>query len=361
MSDDRLLVLLSRKWAGEASDEELEELAVLMDANAESRRLTGLLEGLQLDPVSFLHIEDEEQARQKWRKRINDRIASDNRIVSLQSRLNRKKWFMAAAAVVFILAASLWVFHDRPAGKTFRSYQNKVVTRPGSRTKIRLPDGSRAWLNVGSKLTYADEFAKGNRKLTLDGEAFFEVAKDAAHPFVIHTKAMDIRVLGTAFNVKAYADDPSAEAVLVNGRIEVTVNRQNDRKVILKPKEKLVVLTPPASGNRAEDGGKRDNPPALVKILPLHPEALHDTSYVETAWVSNRLEFYNERFPEVMRKFERWFDVKIEVADTSLDGEQLSGSFKTENVEEALKALQFSTPFKYSKIKDQIIITGSDK
>ena len=110
-----------------------------------------------------------------------------------------------------MVIAGVWIFKNSggQAGEKelVAKHSNEVSTQPGSKSKIQLPDGSTVWLNAGSKLTYTKDFGKEIREVTLIGEAFFDVTKMKEKPFIIHTSSINIKVLGTAFNVKAYPED----------------------------------------------------------------------------------------------------------------------------------------------------------
>ncbi len=141
--------------------------------------------------------------------------------------------------------ADFWflvTFFTAKGNKTAIARQvNEISTRPGSKSKVELPDGSVVWLNAGSTLTYDKDFGKENRAVTLIGEGFFDVTKNKEKPFIISTESISIKVLGTVFNVKAYKEDKQTETSLIHGSIEVTIkNRPND-KIILSPSEKLIV------------------------------------------------------------------------------------------------------------------------
>src|SRR5439155_8152 len=108
-------------------------------------------------------------------------------------------------------------------------------------TYMVLPDGTQVWLNAESRITYSNTFNKSLREVNLEGEAYFDVTHDAAHPFIVHTSSIAIKVLGTAFTVKSYASDKTIEATLLRGSIEVVKNNDPSApKVILRPHEKLV-------------------------------------------------------------------------------------------------------------------------
>ena len=104
-----------------------------------------------------------------------------------------------------------------------------------------LPDGSTVWLNAGSRLTYDSLYGTTLREVTLSGEAYFDVVKNPKKPFIIHTGKINIRVLGTVFNVKSYPEEQTIETSLIKGSIEVSFPSQPSKKIILKPNQKLII------------------------------------------------------------------------------------------------------------------------
>lgn len=225
---------------------------------------------------------------------------------------------------------------------------NEIRIGAGSRSKILLPDGSQVWVNSSSKLTYSKTFSKKSREVFLDGEAYFDVVKDPAHPFIVHTSSIDIRALGTAFNVKSYAADPTIEATLVHGSIEVTRPGRTDApKVMLKPHEKLVFnknLEPMLVKGDSKTSHLDLADAILVKAVKRNRP---DSEIVETAWVYNKLIFEDTRLSEIAGQMEKWYNVNIEIESPVLADYSLTGSFVNENIEEALKMLQYLVPFGY--------------
>jgi ferric-dicitrate binding protein FerR (iron transport regulator) len=227
-----------------------------------------------------------------------------------------------------------------------------VLARAGARTSLLLPDGTRVWLNSNSKLRYNKEFNSRNREVGLEGEAFFEVTKNAELPFIVHAATLDIQVLGTSFTVKSYPQDATVEATLLKGAIEVRrKGSQNTAQVILKPNEKLVFnkfsgadpvdhLTDPVPEERHKGIASGMAVDHIRVDLP-------DSEKVETAWMYNRLAFDGENFQELATELERWYDITIVVRDEQLNHYHFSGSFTTETVEEALKDLQLTADFTY--------------
>ena len=127
-------------------------------------------------------------------------------------------------------------------------YQNavKIAVPLGAKSCITLPDGTKAWLNAGTELTYNEDYGQKKRTLFLTGEAFFDVAKDKEHPFIVNTSDLIIQALGTQFNVKAYPEEKIITTTLVEGKIDVRMIKSNRqlKKVTLLPNEEIVYFVP---------------------------------------------------------------------------------------------------------------------
>jgi ferric-dicitrate binding protein FerR (iron transport regulator) len=254
------------------------------------------------------------------------------------------------------------------AGGFFFSRESKIIPAPkqeakfevstkyGSRTDIQLPDGSKVWLNSGSTLTYDKQFGKEIREVVLSGEAFFDVVKNAEKPFIIHTTSMDIKVLGTRFNVKSYSGDKLSEATLIHGSIEVSLKKRASEKILLKPNEKILVMNDQVVREGTSTLVKNRPPDPIIAVQKLNYDS-KDSTVIETSWVDHKLIFKNESFEDIAIKMERWFGTHVEFEDPALKQERLTGSFTTETIEEALNALQISTKFTYLKRYNTLIIT----
>jgi transmembrane sensor len=223
-----------------------------------------------------------------------------------------------------------------------------------------LPDGTQVWLNAGSKLTYGKDFGTELREVTLSGEAFFDVVKDTAHPFVIHARNIDIRVLGTAFNVKSYPEDKTTETSLIRGRVEINIHNRPAEKIILQPNEKLIVAAEP-------DSIKSSPKPALVSATPPPRVVLSDVQYdeqesviVETSWMDNKLIFRDESFADLAVRLERWYGVEFVFTDPKLAALRFTGTFKGESLQVALRALKITGNFDY-RIEQNTVIISPEK
>ena len=292
--------------------------------------------------------------------------SDDNQSVSKPARqpsLVRylRKHMIALAAAVAIIAVSIIGFiyyrgSDQHAGAV-TSAAFRQESRPGERKTFQLADGTQVTLNAGSTLTIAGNFNTLERRVILHGEAFFEVIHDKTRPFVIHTNDMDVRVLGTVFNVKAYDNDNKTETSLISGSVEVTLLREHNRKITLVPKEKIVYhklsYGSPADSAKAA-GNTAAGTAAIYDVVALTHPAL-DSSYNEVSWLDNRLSFSQERLGDIVPQLERWFDISIRITDSSVSDFRYTGTFKKKTVKQVLDALQLSKSFTYNIVNNHQI------
>lgn len=259
------------------------------------------------------------------------------------------KWAAAAALAGLLCSAGYHLWQHSRAQKALQL----VETRNGERRHFRLSDGTMVHLNASSHLTC--RLDSRSREIWLDGEAFFEVAKDPARPFVVHAASMNIHALGTAFNVKAYTEDAQYETTLLEGAVEVYLDKTPEQKVRLRPYEKLAIsgATAPASPEK-----KLMIKPVVSKVAMAKAVSLPviDSTLSETAWVSNRLQFEALRFDELAKLLERWYGVKIEFRNETVKNYVFSGSFASESITQALQALQLTEEFHFDNQSTRIII-----
>lgn len=362
MSQEHFWILFSKKIAGEASQEELLELEQLIRLHPEWQyALQNLSDIWQSNPPADL-IGAEDAYLLHLHRLKEKNISLDGPYSKTNhnaARISRKIW-LRITYVTIAVAASLtllfFLFSDRPAEKNKLAVNpgemNEISTRLGSKSRIQLPDSSVVWLNAGSKLTYAKDFGKINREVFLSGEALFNVVRNAEKPFLIYTSSIDIRVLGTAFNVKAYPDDNTSETSLIHGQIEVSIKARPRDKIILSPNEKLVV-----ENKRSLAPDSADNPgrKTLVSINKLKLDPV-DSSVAETKWVENKLVFSDESFRDLAVRMERWYGIEIVINDRKLEEKRFTGNFENENIEQAMEALTITTPFLFERKGNKIII-----
>lgn len=364
MHNDRIWELMARKIAGEASDLELLELQELQKNHPQShfamQTITDLWRPTQKTTDNQGH---KEEAYLRHLNRMKDaglQIQPAEATITYESVPTapkvvflRKKWLVAAAAVfiLFLSAALLWSerFFDSSTlahNSGHKTPISEVSTKYGSKTRILLPDGTQVWLNAGSKLNYGNDFGQVNREVQLIGEGFFDVVKNPQKPFIIHTSSIDVKVLGTMFNVRSYPGDKTTETSLIHGSVEVVVRKRPNEKYILKPNEKIVVLN---EEDEIKPKAARKPQQVIEPIIAIRKLTYkeNDSISVETAWAFNKLSFEDETFSEVARKMERWYDVKFEFRNKQMEDIRLKGSFINESLPQAMEALQYTNRFKY--------------
>lgn len=372
---EHIWILMARKLSGEASQAELEELAVLLRENPGISYSKEILQ----DIWDSKFVPDRQYAENKYKELVRQMQAmgineigfsdEDHFINSEAGEQNppRKKnrYILTAAATTIIVFAALFFYNrtnndDTASAALEQPIKNEVSTKNGSKSSLVLPDGTKVWLNAGSKLTYDKNYGNKIREVQLSGEGYFDVAHNAAKPFIIHTTAIDIKVLGTQFNVKCYPGEKATETSLIKGSIEVTLKDRHE-KIMMKPNEKLVVnneeIAVPVKTSKPSAQGiqpvKIERPIISLSHITFLPA---DSTVIETAWVKNKLVFSSESFEEVALKMEHWYNTTIEFADERLKAQRLTGNFEKENITEALSALQLTTHFLYTIKKDKVII-----
>lgn len=345
--------LMSRYLSGDATEEERAQL----------------LQALQQDPDLMLQFDLLQQlwtARHQEQPGIveNEKIKKILQLAAVEEVLEEapleerpvrkmKKVWLAAAGLAGILI-SIWAVHhinQKPAPQT----TNEIVASKGSRTRTLLPDGSIVWLNAGSTISYEPAFDGARREIILNGEAFFDIKPQAGRPFIVHAGNIDIKVLGTAFNVKSYADDKTVETTLLRGLVQLSrQDEPNARPILLRPHQKLVMEKQMAiteTGNNREKISRM----AAPELLQLD-SSLHENELPETAWIYNRLEFRGDDFPELAKKLERWYNVKIHFEDEASQKLTFNGSLENESVEQAFHALQAALPFSFTIKGNEVFI-----
>lgn len=357
MINDRFAQLMARQLSGEASPEEQAELESQLKADPQLQYIFGVFSDYwtpephnsnddiqqEIHFQQVLTIAEKEAPAQPVEEEAPPKPESLPGIIIL------KKLAIAAVFLGVVLVSYFWIRSSRQMSQGKDIALNEVVAESGARTHIELPDGTRVWLNSESKLEYKGNFNDSIREVTLEGEAFFDVVKDKSRPFIVHTSDIDIRVLGTAFNVKSYPKESQIEATLIHGLIEVINKKEpTSPKVILRPHQKLVFAKETRALVLPDPGVNKTLPahkPFSVTVLPRH---IADTALVETSWVYNKLIFDGESFREIARKMERWYNVRISFKSEKIADIPIHVEFKDETIEEALKALQVIESFDYT-------------
>ncbi len=279
-------------------------------------------------------------------------------LIHSNKRIYLRVFSYAAAILVVVGLFYILSLSNNTQPKTPENKSIEVVAENGSRKRIILPDGTTVMLNAGSRLQYCKTFEGKTRDVKLYGEAFFDVVHNAKSPFHVHCNNIDIKVLGTAFNVKSYPDDSTTETTLIRGLVEIhDYASKNAKPIYLHPSEKITLTR----SSNADTPTK-----AIVAATNQHAAVIHldtiakEANWIETAWIYNRLEFRKNTFEEIARKMERWYAVSITINDAELAQQTFNGSFENETLEQALQALQKVTPFQFSIQNNTVVINAPE-
>jgi ferric-dicitrate binding protein FerR (iron transport regulator) len=266
-------------------------------------------------------------------------------------KYRRLRPYLAVAAAVVVLLACAFFYRMQVSGRSAHA-DNVVATRKGSKTNLVLPDGTKVWVNADSRLSYGKNFGNQLREVYLEGEAYFDVAEDKRKPFIVHTNNIDVKVLGTAFNVRAYGNEVNTQTTLLRGSVEVMLKKDNNRKVLLVPNEKIIVRN---------NQGRTDNrelplrPVADVELLKL-TTGKRDSLSVETQWTQNRLVFEQETLADIIPVLERWYNITIELKKVKDSDILYRGAFENDSLKDVLESLKMIGNFSYIIQKDKVVI-----
>ncbi len=256
-----------------------------------------------------------------WDK-ISSRIlfnpAKENKF-SLVSRFVQK-----AAAILFVPLLIASVFYFIQNNKIDENSWAEIVCPSGVRTEFQLPDGSSGFLNSNSKIKFPVSF-KNNRKIYLTGEAFFDVAKDRKNRFTVSTENLKVAVKGTSFNIMAYANQAYEEVTLETGKLKIFDHNDSE----------IAGLIP----NQQFSLDKGQNQYSKKEVEPLN----------YTSWISGKLIIHNERFEDVVKRLNRWYDVEIVIEDPELNDYRYYATFENEPLDEVLRLIALTAPIQFEK------------
>lgn len=241
-----------------------------------------------------------------------------------------------AAVFIIALLVGAWGYKTvYSVNSSNVSATNEIIVPQGERSAIVLYDGTKVYLNSGTRFRFPTSFSSSERRIFLDGEAFFEVAhQENEQPFIVSTPGkMDIKVLGTRFNVNAYSTDQKVTTTLEEGKV-ITINQTTHEEVGLLPGEQLSMDV--SSGKATKQQVDTD---------------------LYTSWKENLLRFQDASFEEVVKKMERWYDVHITLDKNLKISKLYTMTIKTESLREMLNLLSYTTPMNYEIKEDQVSIS----
>ncbi|MCC8426319.1 FecR family protein [Mucilaginibacter sp. UR6-11] len=359
-SEERIWRLISGALADELSAAEFAEMESIFINEPERRVDFENLKKLRLEASAVTSI-DERRALERGLNKF-DQFMEENGFME-RTMFNQpleplphsrfKSWMIAAALIpLFVIGA--WIMHL--SRKVNVNEPQSLAVGYGKRIRSTLPDGSVVWLNSGSVITYSNS-ESGKREINLIGEAYFDVKHDTEHPFIVHAGKLNVVVLGTAFNVKAYKGDTFIETTLIRGKVEILNEARPGSIIVLKPNEKVTINK---VMNNAQKIVVSNQPVADSVANPKNEDVVKNlvpnNEITETAWVSNYLTFKREAFADLAGRLERWYNVNIIFDNNKYVARQFTGRFKDQDINEVMGALQLTGSFHYSINNNQIHI-----
>lgn len=263
-------------------------------------------------------------------------------------------WFL-----VFILGGAFSALLIRHMSVLNYQQSKTTITVPlGSKSLVDLPDGTKVWLNAGSKLTYTKDYGKSTREVLLSGEAYFSVKSNKKVPFLVKTSHLVVKALGTKFNVKAYPDEKIITTTLEEGKIELSLIKGvvHSKAIILKPREMAIFYRPetgkhleanPPSGLKVNHGPETEK---LEIVTSIHTE-------LETSWKDDTWTIDEETLGNLAPILERRYNMIIEFESEEIKSFHFTGKIQNETIEEIMSAIELSAPVKYNIEKNKIILS----
>lgn len=334
MNNSKFDVLAAQVLSGEATSEQKLEFEKLLKASKENQIAFEKLKRAWNINIDYDKNGFQKQKEILWRQYQTHRRSQNVR--SLQHN-----FILKVAAVILLMITTGFVIF-RLYEQNVNHYKQQVVveeiikeTKPGEKLKTKLPDGTSVHLNAGSKLIFPSHFSDSTRVVRLEGEGFFDVAKNKEKPFTVRTKTMDITALGTAFNVNAYRDNQKDHVALASGKL--LIKNTKDQKVRIDSGQTITLSRADYSFSESE---------------------LNYLNHI--AWKDGILYFNNNTFSEIKKILERNYGVEF-----IMDGDMVSiqntytGIFKDEVLDNVLKILSFSMGFKYEINGKEILIKNN--
>lgn len=318
MKDKEVYSLISKYIEKTISPEERNRLSELVSADRQIREEFASIYNAYALSAFFPSEQDEKEGEIQLKKFKKKFIKYDY--------LSLFKNFMRYASVICLtlLTAGLFLNKEEKAVEPLVTYE-EFITPPGQRAKLKLHDGTTVWLNASSSLRYPNVFTGKTRHVELDGEAFFDVSPDGKMPFVVLTEKLNIKALGTKFNVFAYKERAEFNTFLEEGSVKI-YNAANENKALYLNPNEIAEL----------EGIRLVKRPANGKDLLL--------------WMEGIYSFDDLPFKEIIKKLELYYDISIDINNKPLADYRFSGKFRQrDGVVSALRTFQKAYHFSFYK------------
>ncbi len=266
-------------------------------------------------------------------------------LVKYKRRENFLKILMRAAAILLLPALGFGFFMSVKYQSTRKSLAsvnqayNEIFSSVDAITKVTLPDGSNVWLNHSSSLKYPAMFRGKNRNVELNGEGYFEVVHNSKIPFIVKAGEIQIKAIGTTFNIMAYPDDDKIETSLINGLVELERTKPNGDVIpLLKMKSTDLAVF------------EKSN-------YEINTRTIDDDRYF--SWKDGKLVFNGEPMEDVVKKLSRWFNVDIQIKDPELRELTYTATFVHETLPQVMELMSLMSPVRYSISERKEISPGA--
>jgi ferric-dicitrate binding protein FerR (iron transport regulator) len=321
--------IIQKYLQGKTSEEENHQLHQWIQQSPENKKRLFVEKDIW-DSYSF-HANEKRYETAPELEILKTRIEFQSRNSSI--RLTKILQIAAILLIAFGLGWSSQFISFEPKNQIAETTMQEIFVPKGQVNQIFLADGTRIWINSETRLTLPSVFAPNERVVKLNGEAFFEVAKDKNRPFKVEVKGQQIKVFGTSFNVRAYENSNKIETTLETGSIQLRIDNQT---TMLNPGEQSLF-------------NKTEKNLVISKV----------EASTFSSWKDGRFEFQNEDLVEVFKVVERWYDVDINYDENTFRGMHFSGVIKrNKDVNHFLEILNLSVPIRYEINSDKIKITS---
>jgi len=326
--EEKLLSLIHKRLTGELKGTDTNQLDAFLE-NADNQLIADQVEKVWKNTGDYKkgYQPNVEAGLSKFKSQIQQTQVPENKVV----QLGRRSWLKYVAAAAILIVGSFMVWNNL-------NVPTESIATIENTEEVRLADNTEVSINRGSHFNYPNSFSDNERKVELKGEAFFDVAKNPEKPFIIQTGNLQVRVLGTSFNIRNYDNEDLAEVTVKSGKVEVsTLN--GSQKWILEANDQLTL-------NKKD---KKINLEENVKNL----NAL--------AWSTKELSFKNEKLQKVKEAIEHTYNVEIEISERALleCGYTIHQTLKNESLENVLEALKVSFQMEsVKKVDKKYILQG---
>ena len=316
---------IGKYLTGKETKEELGQLKAWINESDDHQKLFDSLkkEGNIANSIEEFETFNQERAWKRYTERVH--------ALSLQKMLSR--WRIAAVFFFLVGCAGILAYLNQASVSPFpMDTYTTVSTQNGESSKVFLPDGTEVWINSGTNLSYNTNFAKDKREVKLTGQAYFQVARNEQMPLTVTCNELEVKVLGTSFDISAYPEDKNIVVVLESGSIQLQKAHNHSLIQKLEPGEKAEFDT--------------ENRQLIVSKVDY---------YHYTAWKDGLLIFKDEPMRKVLEKLERWYDIEIEVKNEKVNQLIFNATIINESVEEIFDLMKFSCAINYRIIPSKSV------